>query len=466
MPRRPACPASSGRMPTHRRPLGAPLGAPLASLLLAAVAVTSVTATVGVAQAGEPTQHRLCDGFAEPCRITTQSTLAAYDQILATDVVGNPGVDVALQFYAIEFNSDGAITGLVPSGAQLGGRTRESRPGYGRLDHVKLVPRTTSDVPGGWGFVGLADDTSIDLRSRLGQVVQFGGRTPKLLGDGYAEHKPAGVELDLHVVGHVMGVGYWVEYLDDAGEWVAVPGHGFDRATRLSNTSGEIAHLHYTVPATLTPGRRYQFRINHHLNFGGGQDRPISDPAYAQWTVVPSEHGEAEDRGAQFDPGLAPGVPDAPAAPGGSGGPGGPEAPATPSTSQPAGPAGPASPAPSTAPVPPVAPGTPTPAAPAASPTGQPTAPQSAQPGAQGSAGPGAQASARPSAPPSAGASGPADVVWGEEAIGEPSAATGAASQGVSGAMALLGALLLLAPLGWWWAQRRRTTRLAEGETL
>ncbi len=234
--------------------------------------------------------------------------MAAHDQLLRVRATGNPGTLLTFQFYLVEFNSLGELTGLVASGEPVQATTRALGGGRGDLrDPARLVPRTVPDVPGGWGFVGLADDTSLDLTTRLGTVVEFGGRTLKLLGDGYADQKPVGVPLDLQVIGNVPGVGYWVEYLAPDGTWTALPGQGYDASQRLLSSPGEISHLTYTVPEGLVAGQPYRFRVNHHLNYGGAEDRPIASPAYNEWTVVPSEQGEARARGQNFDRTKGPG---------------------------------------------------------------------------------------------------------------------------------------------------------------
>ncbi|MBC9734029.1 hypothetical protein [Nocardioides marmotae] len=432
------------------------------------------------AQAAGPSQSALCDGYtAGPCSlsVTTDAGAAAPGQLLRVTGEGNPGTRLVLQFYVVEFNSRGQVTGLVPSGDPVEGTTRALTGGRGTLDQVRLVPRAVPEGPSGWGFVGLADDSSLDLSTRIGQVVEFSGATLRLLGDGYADQKPVGVPLDMHAIGNVPGVGYWVEYLADDGSWTPVPGHGYGAAQRLRSSPGEISHLSYVVPADLVPGQAYRFRVNHHLNYGGAEDRPVAAPAYAEWTVVPSEHGEAGTRDEQLDPAKGPGVPD-PEGPAGNdgGGPGGgggspapgpgPGAPAAP---QPSAPSAPAAPAPTPAPGSPPAPGAAPTSAPPASATAAPATPGqgsqgSPQPQAPGSTAPGATAPG--AASPAAAGSAPAtssDPVWGEEA--RPLAAPRIAEAAEPTKWMLAGvlvALLATPALGVW--LRRRTASSGRGE--
>lgn len=433
-----------------------------AASLLATVLVAAGPFAAGSAHAAGAHQSALCDGYTVgTCAITTDSRVAAQDQLLRVQAVGHPGVSLTLQFYVIEFNSRGQITGLVPSGNPVEGVTRSLSGGRGTLDEARLVPRTVPDVPGGWGFVGLADDTSLDLRSRLGAVVEFGGRTLKLLGDGYADQKPVGVPLDLHVIGNVPGVGYWVEYLAADGTWTAVEGQGYGAAQRLLSSPGEVSHLSYTVPTDLVPGQAYRFRINHHLNYGGAEDRPIAAPAHAEWTVIPSEHGEAGERGQQLDPSKGPGTPD-PQGPGDTGGGGnGSPAPAPsgpPGPGSPGGPGGTVPPKPSSPPAPEADDADPQ--APAAAPPPQPTTAAGA-PRPSSSAGP--SATTGPDAPTSTpGGSAPAsssDPIWGEEARAVPPPRIGETHETTRWALAALLLALLASPAAWMWARHRFSSR-------
>jgi len=393
-------------------------------------------------------QDALCTGSGKACAIVSNDAVAANDQYLSVGVTGNPGIGVRVQFYVIQFNSDGAVTGLVPSGEPTAATTNAA----GSAGVVRLVPRTASTVPGGWGFVGLADDDSIDLRHRLGAVVQFGGRTLKLLGDGFAEQKPVGVELDMHVVGNVPRVGYWVEYQDDSGDWVELPGQGYANPVRLDNSPGEISHIPYTLPSALTPGQRYQFRINHHLNFDGRPDVLIDEPSFVQWTVVPSATGASRARGKNLDPSAAPdgdGAGDS----GGGGGAGAGSGPSAPS------------PAPSRAGARPTA------AAPTAG------APSAAAPSTDGSVptpatGGGAPA---PSPSPTPSTNGPGtstragagiEQVWGAEEVGDarprPVTTSAVTARLIAAAVVVLASL----PALWWGWRRWSASRLREGEYL
>ncbi|NPC95217.1 hypothetical protein [Nocardioides sp. zg-DK7169] len=444
------------------------------ALAVAGLVVVASVAWPAPAQAAGPSQSALCDGYAVgscSLSVTIDAGAAAPGQLLRVTGAGNPGTRLALQFYVVEFNSRGQVTGLVPSGEPAVGTTRALGGGRGTLDEVKLVPRAVPDVPSGWGFVGLADDSSLDLSTRIGQVVEFGGATLRLLGDGYADQKPVGVPLEMHAIGNVAGVGYWVEYLADDGTWTPLPGQGYGAAHRLLSSPGEISHLRYVVPPELVAGQAYRFRVNHHLNYGGAEDRPIASPAYAEWTVVPSERGVTGPRDEQLDPSKGPGVPD-PEVPGGNDGgdadgdggnggnggeggsagtpgpgPGAPTGP--PAPSGPSAPSGPAAPEPSAPSSPPSSP-PPAPSASAKATTGQ---------GRQGTPSPQAPGAMAPgSSSPAPGGKAPApasDPVWGEEA--RPLVAPRVAEAPDTTKWMLAGALvaLLASPALWVWLRRR-----------
>ncbi|MBM9461774.1 hypothetical protein JK386_17925 [Nocardioides sp. zg-536] len=427
-----------------------------AAVCIALVTVVSSSSHAGAAGKVGQSQSVLCDGYtAGTCSVTTDSTVAAQDQLLRVSATGNPGAHLVLQFYVIEFNSRGELTGLVPSGAPVDGVTRDLGAGRGRLDDARLIPQAVADVPGGWGFVGLAADSSLDLSTRVGQVVEFGGRTLKLLGDRYAEQKPVGVSLSLHVLGNVPGVGYWVEYLADDGTWTPLPGHGYGAAQRLLASPGEISQLTYSVPTELTPGQPYRFRVNHHLNYGGAEDRPVADPAHAEWVVVPSEHGRTQPLGQQFDPTKAAGQPD-PRTPGGgsgggAGGGGATPPPASPPATSPAAPGG------APAPDPTQGDDAPAPAAPRPA-DGEQATPPPVTPSPAGSTGPtddASSAGAAPSAAPAAPAPAGTATVWGDEPRADAAPRAGETPRPLTWSLTLALLGLVAAPGIWLWWRRR-----------
>lgn len=437
--------------------------------LLVAAVLATLTLSLGAAHAAGPTQGALCDGYggAGGCRVTTDDDTINLGRRVNPSAWGNPGVDVTLMVYLVEFNSAGAITDLVPASAPGRGRTRAVGSGQGVANDqtLQLIPYQPDGFPsGGWMFLGLADDTSLDLTKRIGQLIEYGGDTLRLMGDGFAAQKPVGTTLSLDVIGQVPGMKYWVEYRDDAGRWVAVPGQGFHDAQRLSGPPSQRRQLSYLVPGHLTQGRSYQFRVNTELNYGGSPDLPVAHPAFVEWTVIPSAVPVSQGRGKDFDPTLAPGKKDP--APG----PGRPDPNPGPGTK----PTGRPSARPSTQPS----------ARPSAKPSGQPSAAQSAPAAVRPhtSSGPSAPAAGSPSPVPSASAaptakSSPtadpqaqagsaAGSVWGKEASSaEAAAAAMPASPKVARSVALLGLVLVLAPAVWWSLTRRRDRR-DPGETL
>lgn len=257
-------------------------------------------------------QTDLCSGAAQGCGLwlansnsmSTGDTLRVIDSGVryVVTVQGKPGVRVDVQFYAVEFNSKGQVTALVPSGSPVSVTAGTTQ---------MITPRSVGGGASGWGFVGLADSTSTDLRTRVGSLYEFSGLTLKTLGDGFAELKPVDTELQMWALGNVRGVGYWVEYQDRDGVWRSVPGQGYSSPQRLTTTPGEVSALKYTVPSFLEAGQPYQFRINSHLNFSG-PDALVTRPEYVEWTVVPSggSNGVDAPRGDQLDPDAAPGDPD------------------------------------------------------------------------------------------------------------------------------------------------------------
>lgn len=435
--------------------------------LLVAAVLATLTLGPGVAHAAGPTQDALCDGYGGSggCRVSTDGDTINLGRRVNPTAWGNPGVDVTVMVYLVEFNSAGAITDLVPASAPARGRTRAVGAGQGVANDqtMQLVPYQPDGFPsGGWLFLGLADDTGLDLTKRIGQLIEYGGDTLRLMGDGYAAQKPVGTTLSLDVIGQVPGMKYWVEYRDESGRWVPVPGQGFHDAQRLSGPPSQRRQLSYVVPDTLTQGKNYQFRVNTELNYGGSPDLPVAHPAFVEWTVIPSTTPVSQGRGKDFDATLAPGKPDptpGPGRPDPNPGPG--TRPTGQPTSQPT-------------------------SRPAAKPSRQPSATQSAQsagrPTASATAGVGAPTGASPSPAPSNTAAPTAKPsptvdpqaltgtaagsVWGKEApAADPGTAALPASPKVARTVALLGLVLVLAP-ALWWALARRRDRRDPGETL
>lgn len=409
------------------------------------------------ATAAPADQGALCDGAPDGCSVTAEKASVASGQPLNITVRGNPGAEVSLRLYLVEFNSAGAITGLAPQGAEQKATTSDR----GRADLAFAPGAGDGDAAsvGGWAFVGLAADDSLDLTHRLGALVAFGNNSVRLLGDGYAYQKPVDTELDLHLIGNKKA-GYWVEYRAEDGTWTPLPGKGPERPTNLRNDPGEVGQIPYTVPAGLTQGKPYTFRLNTTLNYSGGS--LLKDAGFTEWIVVPSDQPRQQGRGKNFNPDLPAGTADRPD----------PVPSYTPEPTESATPS--PSPTPSgTGSTPPT---TKPPSAKPSSrpstsrPSPNPSASRSAQ--ATASTSPTPQPSPTLSAPPPAtptptpSASNTADgAVWGNEATPPPAAPLTAtpASFPVATATAVLLVLLAAAPLGWWgWSRHRLAGRELE----
>ncbi|MFC6152295.1 hypothetical protein [Nocardioides yefusunii] len=425
-------------------------------------------------QGSSSQRSALCDSYAGECRITVSGTSLGGSgdsvnagQTLGAAAQGNRGATVDLQFFRVEFNRDGELTELVPVGEPVA----HTVGGSGARLWV-VADRTTST---GWGYVGLASETGNDVSQRMGVFVGYGGNMLRLLGDGYADQKPADTVLDLHVVGQVASVGYWVEYQDESGAWQPVPGQGLTAPQFVDAPANEIGHLSYTVPATLTPGRSYTFRANTQLNYAGG--KLISKPAFATWTVVPSATPQAQDRGQNFDQDKGPAAPTpsaGPSAPQPSSQPSSqPSGQATPTRPEASGDSAPSAPAPSapapSAPAPSApAPRAPTPTSPSAPVTAPSAVPSSAANSAPSPASgttaptttaptttaPTATAPSSTAAGTGASASGTGPV-WGEEASADLQAVAQPVDSRISGLVGVAVLLLVLAPVTWWVLSRR-----------
>lgn len=405
--------------------------------------MAAIVAPATLAAAAGATQDRLCDGAPSGCKISASPDPVLLGWPLTATVQGKANGSFRVQFYVIQFNSAGAITGLVPLGSARDGTT-DSRATPSAS--VALDLGSDLSTEGGWGFVGLVDDDSLDLTTRLGAVIGFGNNAPHLLGDGYAYQKPVATELDLQVVGNKRA-GYWVEYQDDRGKWVALPGQGYDDQIYLRNSPGEVGHIAYTVPDTLTRGKPYTFRLNTSLNYSGST--LITKAGFSEWTVVPSDSPKKQGRGKNFDPTLPAGHADQPD-PVPSYSPT-PTSTATPTPT----PSGEGTPRPSSGP------GAATSSATTATTAGSPTAGSSQTPTTTASS-----AQAGGAASPSAAASRSADpAVWGKEATAAPAWLSESRPAGTTVAIiaGIVVAMLMAAPLAWWaWSRYRLTRRPIE----
>lgn len=440
---------SSARLPRARGPWWV-------GVLVVSLGLLGPTA---IATAAGGDQGLLCDGSPNGCSLSADRSVVA-GHSLAVAVGGNPGAKVAVRFYRIEFNSAGAITGLTPQGSAR--QVTTSASGKGTTQFAPGAGDGDSSTPGGWGFVGLADDDSLDLDARLGAIVAFGNNAVHLLGDGYAYQKPIDDELDMHVVGTKMA-GYWVEYKNDSGDWVALPGHGPNDQTYLRGSPGEVSHIHYRVPADLTVGKPYTFRITTSLNYSGG--KLVKDAGFAEWIVIPSGDPKKQGRGKNFNPNLPAGKADKPdpvpsytPAPSQS-----PTPTPTPTGNGSASPSGGPSPQPTATRGPGTRP-TPTPRPRPSVATSQPTASANPTPSASPTAGAGAGGAASPMPSPSASTTADS-TVWGREATPEATVLTDSRPAGfpLATAAAVLLLLVVAAPLAWWaWSRHRLATRPLE----
>ncbi|HTW18313.1 MAG TPA: hypothetical protein VMF51_24530 [Nocardioides sp.] len=402
----------------------------------------------GHADAVGRTQSALCANNPGCALITTTDTVNVGDFVFV-NVRGNAGVQVGVRLYLVEFNAQGTVTALHPAGETATARTRDD----GIYRGLRLVPEQPPEShAGGWLWVGLADDTSMDFTRRLGELIPYGGPAVRLLGDGYTHVKPVDRRLSMEVIGHVRGMPYWVEYQTEAGEWVDLPGYGEGHPQVLNSAPDKRERIEYSVPANfLGRSEPYKFRI---IREYGGQE------ASAPWDVEPALlSDETETPGKDLD---RDGVPDA--------------TPSDPTPSEPTPSVKPA-PQPESKPAPDKS-GDEKPDSkpeatngPAPDPATTTTPPQQPDDGGGAStsadlSAPGAPAGATAAAVPVApvpGQSSQLDAtgsVWGREPV--VSHASGPILQteaGVARAWGLLGLVLLLAPGGWWLFARRRAAR-------
>lgn len=215
----------------------------------------------------------LCHEASVPCSIQVPSSwLAGTSQQVA--VTGNPGVSVRLQAHRVIPRHDGVE--LDPLGTPRDVRT--DRKGFASTDMT--LPDLPDGTAGGPVLITTADTSSRDLSEVLGAWTSLRARTPVVAGDGFADRKPVGVDLDLRLTAVPTGARYDVEYRTDGG-WRST---GRTRANSPCPGSG-VCSVAYVVPRGLSAGR-HDFRL---VNLASGT-------AVHGWAVVPDGTGKARPR--------------------------------------------------------------------------------------------------------------------------------------------------------------------------
>lgn len=248
----------------------------LAALLTVAVASTPVAR----ADQSEETT-RLCSG-APACVISTDSWLREGSTPRVT-IRGNPNVRGTVRVFRAVVEQ-GRLTGLAP--VSTGGDFFTDAHGIATIDLP--IGSSASVGEGGWALVSLSDVTGLDTTRMVGRFVPFGSLTPRLLGDGWAERKPAGQTLDMQVVGAVPGETFRVE-VKDADAWHDATAIG--TTPTAAEDPQQVSHVRWTVPRGLT-GTSHQVRL-----------RAVSDPdRTVSWTFTPAMEGDRAKRLAPFTP--------------------------------------------------------------------------------------------------------------------------------------------------------------------
>lgn len=236
------------------------------------------------AEPTDPVKH-LCDRAPNGCQVTGPAEIRE-GTVLRVSVAGAPNVVSQAMVYRVDLDDQNNVKGLDPISVR--GTFRLSASGFTSVDlAVPPMARGTA----GWAFVSLVGQQGSDVSETVGQFIPLGSRRPMLLGDGFAEEKPVGRSLELHMVGAIPGSRFAVEYLNDHGTWQDVtddtPG-----AVHVARQLQQVSHVRYQVPRGLRANTRYVFRL-----------RNLSDAALSEpWSVIPTAHGVPQARRPQFVP--------------------------------------------------------------------------------------------------------------------------------------------------------------------
>lgn len=246
----------------------------------ASAGVLLLAAVPGVAYAvPSPQTLQLCGDGPTGCSIRLYGTPREGVQVTAA-VTGRPSVTVPLRVYRVELAGD-RISRLVPVGQPAPVQLN----GHGNGQAPLAVPAEDGDA--GWSFVSLGDVAGTDPAELVGSFAVTAGRRPVLLGDAYAEQKPVGQDLDLHLGAAVDTHRFAVEYRDESGIWRDVT----RPTTAPRDDQNHVSHVAYQVPRGLR-ARAYAFRL-----------RNLSDPAAPQeWSVVPATNGVPQPRRTMWRP--------------------------------------------------------------------------------------------------------------------------------------------------------------------
>lgn len=252
--------------------------------LLLTAAALAVAAGPAWADGG-PGTEALCSDPVVGCSVTTSATYVRDATVVDVSITGAPNVSASVQLHRVVLDRD-QLRALEPIGPAVAFTTAASGTAQVRVP----VSAVAGGREGGWVFVSLAGQSGPDVAAAIGQFVPFGARLPHLLGDGYAEEKPAGAPLELHVDGAAPSADYRVEHLD-GGRWVDVTDPAPD-AVQVARDPSAVSVITYRVPRGLRADVDHEFRLVNATDHAVG----------ASWTVRPTTAGTPTARIPQFVP--------------------------------------------------------------------------------------------------------------------------------------------------------------------
>lgn len=245
--------------------------AALLALLLACLA--------SPAQAAGPAQvTALCEGAPNGCALTFDRWLRD-GASFPVSVRGNAGARVKVVVYQATLR-EGRVQKL--TAISTGGEV--TVPNSGVTTAQVAIPAIEDALTGGWALVSLDGIVGTDTSETIGGFVPFGSRTPILLGDGYADLKPAGAELELSLTGTIPGSLFAVDYQDDDGSWKDATGDP-KTANTPAATPADVAVVRYEMPRGLS-AKPHQFRLRN----------VTSGDASITWSATPDADGTQKDK--------------------------------------------------------------------------------------------------------------------------------------------------------------------------
>lgn len=256
---------------------------------LAAIGASLLLSAQPAPAAPSASTTKLCTNSPVTCSIQVAAVVTEATST-SVAVTGRPGTTVEVELRRVSFTGQ-AVTAAAAFGPKV--RVTTDGNGFGAADLA--IPQLPAGEAGGPVLFTLADSTGTGFREQLGTWSLLAATTPEVHGDGYAEQKPVGEPLELHLGAVRAGLAYTVEFTDGPGRTHVVS----DPSNQACWQPADTCVIRYTVPRGLSAAS-YPFRLV----------EQVSGATVHSWTVQPADDGVPQPRtGVRSLPAVGAGVP-------------------------------------------------------------------------------------------------------------------------------------------------------------